>query len=76
MLYGVITGFHSSSLVFLQLCSPNDREDGGKEVAFERLDFRAQISMAIKLKQCAITRVFSAVLYVVEKPQITQMYII
>lgn len=75
MLYGVITGFHSSSLVSLQFFSPNDREDGGKEVTFERLDFRALISMAIKLKQYAITRVFSAVLYVVEKPQITQMYI-
>lgn len=67
MLYGVIIGFYSSSSVSLQSCSPNDRENEGKEVAFEQLYFKAQISMMIKLKQPAITRIFSAVLYWVAK---------
>lgn len=61
MLYGVIIGFHSSSSVSLQLRSPKDREDEGKAVAFERLYFNAQLSMMRKLKQSAVTRVFSAV---------------
>lgn len=68
MLYGVIISFYSSSAVLPRsILHMTERMGSGEEVAFEWLHFKAQISRTIKLKQSAITKVFSAALYLVAK---------